>query len=177
VLITNTIADVEQTMRESRNTGLQAEGKRIVRELIELRHDMDNDRPLRYDAPPKLSCLTSTSPIPDDKQPNLQTYNDELRRLNRPTWRNVSWLYSECYLYRYTFAIHSANLRLLKSTFASTVHWTTHDPFSRQKDEAFRSSKQGVLELADHFRSYATNPRHDEEAQRKLVFVTTPPLT
>jgi len=50
VLITNTIADVEQTMRESRNAGLQAEGKRIVRELIELRHDMDNDRPLRYDA-------------------------------------------------------------------------------------------------------------------------------
>ena len=26
-------------------------------------------------------------------------YNEELRRMNRPTWRNVSWLYSECYLY------------------------------------------------------------------------------
>jgi len=70
----------------------------------------------------------------------------------------------------------AANLRLLKSTFASTVYWTTHDPFARQKNEAFRTSKQGVLELADHFRSYAIHPRHDDEVQRKLVFVD-PPLT
>jgi len=40
-------------------------------------------------------------PIVDDQQPNLSCYNEELRRLHRPTWHNVSWLFSECYLYRY----------------------------------------------------------------------------
>ena len=47
--------------------------------------------------------------IADDKQPNLMTYNEELRRMNRPTWRNVSWLYSECYLYRYPSRSSHAN--------------------------------------------------------------------
>jgi hypothetical protein len=37
------------------------------------------------------------------------TYNEELRRMNRPTWRNVSWLYSECYLYRYPNRSSHAN--------------------------------------------------------------------
>jgi len=49
VLIAKTIADVEQTMRESNAVGLHSEGERIIRELIELRDDMDHDRPLRYD--------------------------------------------------------------------------------------------------------------------------------
>jgi len=48
-----------------------------------------------------LCTELTTRPIIDDKQPNRTTYNEELRRMNRPTWRNVSWLYSECYLYRY----------------------------------------------------------------------------
>ena len=50
VLIAKTIADVEQTMRESNAVGLHSEGKRIIHELIELRDNMDHDRPLRYDA-------------------------------------------------------------------------------------------------------------------------------
>ena len=50
VLIAKTIADVEQTMRESNAVGLHSEGKRIIHELIKLRDDMDHDRPLRYDA-------------------------------------------------------------------------------------------------------------------------------
>lgn len=121
MLIAKTIADVEQTLRESKSPGLHSEGKRIIRELVELKEDMDRDRPLRYDALPSLAL--TCSPIPDDKQPNLHTYNDELRRLNRPTWRNVSWLYSECYLYRYTPMSHySANLK------SPEIHVCVHPP-------------------------------------------------
>ena len=56
-----------------------------------------------------LFLLLTVRPIPDDKQPNLKVYNEELRRLYRPTWRNISWLYSECYLYRYTFPSEGLN--------------------------------------------------------------------
>ncbi len=48
--------------------------------------------------------LSHTRPIMDDQQPNISCYNDELRDMRRPTWYNVSWLYSECYLYRYSIS-------------------------------------------------------------------------
>jgi hypothetical protein len=65
-------------------------------------------------------------------------------------------------------------LSLLRSTFASTVHWTCYDAFFRQKDEAFKTSKSAVLELAEHFRVYAAREQVDDASQNKLVFV---PLT
>lgn len=95
--------------------------------------------------------------------------------MNRPTWRNVSWLYSECYLYRYFPGTRRANSRLLHSMFASTIHWKTYDPFLRQKDEAFKTSKKGVVELADRFREFAESlPSHsstEDSETEKLLFV------
>jgi len=38
--------------------------------------------------------------IRDDGQPDVAIYNDELENLGNPTWLKVSWLYSECYLFR-----------------------------------------------------------------------------
>jgi len=38
--------------------------------------------------------------IRDDGQPDVAIYNDELEKLGNPTWLKVSWLYSECYLFR-----------------------------------------------------------------------------
>lgn len=65
--------------------------------------------------------------------------------------------------------------RLLRSTFASTTHWSNYDPFFRQKDEAFKSSKNGVLEIAGRFREYAMALRQrsvaETPAQQKVVFV------
>jgi hypothetical protein len=59
--------------------------------------------------------------------------------------------------------------------FASTVYWKRYDPFFRQKDEAFKSSKDGVLELAERFREYVEgrgkNYRTGDPAQQKLAFV------
>ena len=74
-------------------------------------------------------------------------------------------------------AIHQLISRLLKSLFATTAHWTHYDPFFRQKDEAFKSSKQCVLELAERVRVYAARlrPQVNDAAQQKLVFVPLRP--
>lgn len=70
-------------------------------------------------------------------------------------------------------------LRLLHSIFASTVYWKRYDPFFRQKDEAFKSSMDGVLELAERFRDFAEgreqNYRAGNAAQQKLAFVLPVP--
>ena|SRR5271156_3860273 len=62
--------------------------------------------------------------------------------------------------------------------FASTVHWKRYDPFFRQKDEAFKTSKTGVLELAERFREFADgrgeHSTTDDSAQQKLIFVRPP---
>lgn len=47
-------------------------------------------------------CLfLSASPIRDDGLPDVAIYNKELEQRGNPSWLNVSWLYSECYLFRY----------------------------------------------------------------------------
>lgn len=40
-------------------------------------------------------------PIKDDGLPDVAEYNKELEKLGNPSWLNVSWLYAECYLFRY----------------------------------------------------------------------------
>lgn len=50
-------------------------------------------------------------PIPDDGKSDVADYNKELSQLGNPTWFNVPWLYSECYLYRYG-SIHSSLAQL-----------------------------------------------------------------
>jgi Damage-control phosphatase ARMT1-like domain len=63
---------------------------------------------------------------------------------------------------------------LLRAIFASTIYWPHYDPFFRQKDEAFKSSKNGVLELAERFREYSmTVGEPSYPVQQKLVFVPT----
>ena len=61
--------------------------------------------------------------------------------------------------------------------FASTIHWKNYDPFLRQKDEAFRTSEKGVLELADRFREFAENRSKglvtEDPETENLVFVNT----
>ena len=47
VLITKTIADVEETMKADGTPGLQSEGSKIIRDLIALKDDMEQDCPLR----------------------------------------------------------------------------------------------------------------------------------
>jgi hypothetical protein len=52
-----------------------------------------------------------------------------------------------------------------------------YDPFLRQKDQAFKSSKTGVLELAERFQEFAgTSAKHTQflppdDSEDKLLFV------
>lgn len=65
--------------------------------------------------------------------------------------------------------------RLLHSLFTRTTRWKNYDPFFRQKDDAFKSSKMGVYELADHFRDFAAtaeeHSKSEKPEERKVVFV------
>jgi hypothetical protein len=39
--------------------------------------------------------------LEDDGYPEeIAAYNKEIEALGNPTWQNVLWLFSECYLYR-----------------------------------------------------------------------------
>lgn len=58
-----------------------------------------------------------------------------------PTWHNVEWLYSECYLYR-----------RISSLFRRSKHWRDYDVFARQKLSTFKSSRPAVLELAAKYK-------------------------
>jgi hypothetical protein len=57
------------------------------------------------------------------------------------------------------------------------MHWKHYDPFLRQKDQAFKSSKTGVLELAERFQEFAaSSTKHTQflspdESEDKLLFV------
>jgi len=48
-------------------------------------------------------------PLIDDGGADIKGYNDELAKRGNPSWFNVSWLYSECYLYRFVNHSRSRN--------------------------------------------------------------------
>lgn len=51
--------------------------------------------------PSSADVSTNCSPIVDDGFPDeVATYNKELEDLGNPSWLDVPWLFSECYMYR-----------------------------------------------------------------------------
>jgi len=102
-------------------------------------------------------------PLPEDGASDIQAYNAELETLPNPTWHNVPWLFSECYMYR-----------MIHIFFAtSTPFWQSFDVFTKSKIQSLEGSKTGVLELVKRFHSMrkaiAHNEVSDEETQ-KAVF-------
>lgn len=81
--------------------------------------------------------LTKVRPLEDDGELDIEGYNAELKARGMPTWHNVEWLYSECYLYR-----------RISSLFRRSRLWKNYDVFGRQKMSTFKSSRPAVLELA-----------------------------
>jgi len=41
-----------------------------------------------------------TRPLPEDGGADIAGYNKEIEQRGNPTWHNVTWLFSECYMYR-----------------------------------------------------------------------------
>ncbi|EXJ62906.1 hypothetical protein A1O7_03349 [Cladophialophora yegresii CBS 114405] len=164
-IVTGAIDDVHRTVScipDSDKDAL-AEGKAITSALATLKYELQHNRVL--------------GPIADDGFPDVELYNDELAARGPPTWHNVEWLFSECYLYR--------RIATLFST-ATTKPWRDYDPFYRQKMKTFRSSRPAVLELCARYRQIVeqirassrdapvgadvTDPTEIEEAE-KLLFV------
>lgn len=106
------------------------------------------------------------TPIRDDGLPDVAIYNKELDQLGYPSWLNVSWLFSECYLFR-----------RMSTSFSLSKHWKNYDVFARQKISTFRSSRPAVVELAARYKTLLTElqnpngkPDDDDEAQ-KILFM------
>jgi len=133
-----------------------AEGKKITEAIAALKYELQHNRKL--------------TPLPDDGQPDIKSYNDELEKRSNPQWHDVSWLYAECYLYR-----------RLATIFATSQHWKHHDVFAKQKMSTFRSSRPAVLELAARYNELvkqldtqdsldAEESEADTAAAEKLLF-------
>ena len=164
-IITGAIDDVHRTVSRIPDSDKDAlaEGKAVTSALSTLKYELQHN------------CVLS--PIPDDGFPDVKLYNDELQARGPPTWHNVEWLYSECYLYR--------RIATLFST-AKTKFWKDYDPFYRQKMKTFKSSRPAVLELCARYKDIimqtgssktgapvaadVTDDKEIEEAE-KLLFV------
>ncbi|KAK7994713.1 hypothetical protein PG990_013486 [Apiospora arundinis] len=153
VIITGAIDDTYRSVSQCDDPAKQNEGKAIVAELARLKYELQHDRQM--------------TPLPDDGEPDIAGYNAELEKLGNPTWFNVPWLFSECYLYR-----------RVSTAFSLSTHWKQYDIFSRQKMATFRSSRPAVLELAARYKDLITQmekdkankgtPEHDEA--EKILF-------
>lgn len=103
------------------------------------------------------------TPIRDDGLPDVAIYNKELEQLGNPSWLNVSWLFSECYLFR-----------RMSTSFSLSKYWKNYDVFARQKISTFRSSRPAVIELAARYKTLLSEmdkgKPEDDEAQ-KILFM------
>lgn len=149
IIITQAIDDAYRTTSQCDDPERAQEGKTIVEELARLKYEVQHDRPL--------------TPIRDDGLPDVAIYNKELEQLGNPSWLNVSWLFSECYLFR-----------RMSTSFSLSKYWKNYDVFARQKISTFRSSRPAVVELAARYKALLTELQNsdgqseDDQAQKIL---------
>lgn len=98
----------------------------------------------------RIDLLTASRPLDDDGESDIERYNAELADRGNPTWHNVEWLYSECYLYR-----------RMSTLFQRSQHWKDYDVFGRQKMSTFRSSRPAALELAARYKDIVGHVRRE----------------
>ncbi|EXF81952.1 hypothetical protein CFIO01_02660 [Colletotrichum fioriniae PJ7] len=150
VIITQAIDDLYRSVTQTKDAEKEAEGKKIIEEIAKIKYEVQHDRAL--------------TPIEDDGYPDVTIYNEELKKLGSPTWLNVPWLYTECYLFR-----------RISTHFARSTHWKNYDVFARQKMSTFRSSRPAVVELASKYKElveqlHKNKGAAQDEAAEKLLF-------
>ncbi|KAL6693749.1 hypothetical protein J3F84DRAFT_379821 [Trichoderma pleuroticola] len=152
IILTGAVDDVYKTISATDDVEKQAEGKKIIEQLGALKYEMLHDRQM-------------TPLVEDGFSDETAAYNKELEQLGNPTWFQVPWLFSECYMYR-----------RLNTFFTTTQHWKSYDLFARQKIDSFRTSRNAVAELAARYQDIVTKIRadknitHDSEAE-KILFM------
>ncbi|BFZ54151.1 Hairy/enhancer-of-split with YRPW motif protein 2 [Savitreella phatthalungensis] len=154
VIIAQVVDDVHRRLAaldDEKDAEAIAEGQKIITQVDKLKYDESRDRPLTR--------------LDESFGDDITAYNEELALLQSPSWFNVPWLYSECYLYR-----------TLRTFFSHTRHWQSHDPFLRSKDSTFRSSRRAVVELAVRYEKLVdelkTHPYAEmSERARRLLWL------
>ncbi|OJJ68668.1 hypothetical protein ASPBRDRAFT_33255 [Aspergillus brasiliensis CBS 101740] len=134
VILTGAIDDLHRSVADVTDEEKRQEGKAIIGDLAAFKYELQHNRQL--------------TPLPDDGQPDIAVYNQELEQRGNPSWHDVAWLYSECYLYR-----------RLSTFFSLSKHWKGYDVFARQKMSTFKSSRPAVLELAARYKELAEEAR------------------
>ncbi|KAJ5908436.1 hypothetical protein N7495_001118 [Penicillium taxi] len=142
VIITSAIDDLHRTVGAVSDEEKQKEGKGIIENLAKLKYELQHNRQL--------------TPLDDDGERDIAEYNTELEERGNPSWHNVSWLYSECYLYR-----------RIETFFSLSKYWKGYDVFARQKMSTFKSSRPAVLELATRYRELAHEAETSKSSESK----------
>ncbi|KAM0699882.1 hypothetical protein Q7P36_000093 [Cladosporium allicinum] len=143
IIMTGAIDDVHKAVSAEKDGEKAEEGKTITAQLAALKYEIQHNRVL--------------SPLPDDGGFDIEGYNKEIEQRGNPTWFNVTWLFSECYMYR-----------RIATIFRLSKHWKNHDVFFKQKQSTFRSSRAGVIELAFHYNEVLKNLRSPDSALAQL---------
>ncbi|KMU76155.1 hypothetical protein CISG_05523 [Coccidioides immitis RMSCC 3703] len=129
VILTGAIDDLHRSLIKlpDHEEDKRKEGKDIVSQLAALKYELLHNRKL--------------TPLEDDGEGDIETYNKELEERGELTWFNAPWLFTECYLYR-----------RINVLFSRAEYWKDYDIFARQKMSTFKSSRPAVLELGARYR-------------------------
>lgn len=128
-------------------------GNAVIEKIHRLLQEFDDD-----------SKVAKFSAEDVEIKPELEIYNSELAKFNSQkevTWLTGPWLYLECYLYQ-----------LLDVWFKKTEDLADFDVFERLKNNTFKQSSFGVLELCKRYEVLARQlviEEVDDEAL-KLLF-------
>ncbi|KAL3474527.1 hypothetical protein BJX99DRAFT_248173 [Aspergillus californicus] len=145
VILTGAIDDLHKAVGDVTDEEKRVEGKGIIEALAGLKYEVLHNR--------KLAPL-------DDRDPEVEEYNEELEERGYPHWHDASWLFAESYLYR-----------RMGTLFGLSKHWKKYDVFARQKMSTFKSSRPAVLELTKRYKELteeAKQGKTTEEADRLL---------
>lgn len=95
-------------------------------------------------------------------KPELEIYNIELAKFNaqkKVTWLTGPWLFLECYLYQ-----------LLDLWFKSTEKLQEFDVFESLKNQTFKQSSFGVLELCKRYEALSSQLSNADAEALELLF-------
>lgn len=162
IILTQAIDDVSRAVGNvsSENTGKIAEGKEIIKEISALLYDLDHDKLITPFSGETVKGLASIDSW--EKNPlfvDLKGYNKDLDKLDSKfkTWLKAPWLFSECFLYR-----------KLGLFFQVSKYWKNYDFFEASKTNAFKSSKEGVIELALRYKKLSEQLTNLEKQDNKI---------
>ena len=186
---TGAIDDVHRAVSKTEDPEAQAEGKKIIEQLANLKYEVQHDRKLTYDFFPLYPTaarmrqeLTSAAPFPTMSSPRRSP--PTTRRSSSAATRHGSTSpgsspSATCTGERRhpTRIDHFKRLtwsRRISTFFNLSKHWKTYDIFARQKMDTFRTSRKAVLELSKRYKELIEelkankNVTHDVEAEKVL---------